>query len=423
MAELIEKIWMSDGAGLTRRDRRPCTYHPYIPDRLERRDFRLSGETAADVADAEAAIMRLNREASTLLDMEALARILLRAESVASSWIEGLTIGARRLLRAEAAHEVGLSSRDVTADEVLGNINAMVMAVSLSGEGKPIKLETLCDIHRRLLGGTPHERYGGVIREEQNWIGGSAHNPCAAQFVPPPHEHVRPLLEDLCEFCNGDSVPAVVQAAIAHAQFETIHPFVDGNGRAGRALIHLILRRRGLAPRVVPPVSLILATYSIDYLEALTGYRYIGDASSEEAYEGLNRWVSLFAGACSRAVEDANRFEQEAQSMEETWRARLGKVRSGSSTDLLLRSLAGIPILTVNSAARLLGRTFKVANMAVDDLVQAGILRQITIGRRNRAFEAPEVIAAFTDLERRLASPLADTRVAPPTRSIPARHQ
>jgi Fic family protein len=92
----------------------------------------------------------------------------------------------------------------------------------------------------------------------------------------------------MCEFCNGDELPAVAQAALAHAQFETIHPFIDGNGRTGRALIHVILRRRGLAPVVVPPVSLVLATRSRDYLNGLTATRHRSDASSPEAVDGLD---------------------------------------------------------------------------------------------------------------------------------------
>jgi len=122
----------------------------------------------------------------------------------------------------------------------------------------------LLDFHQRLLAGTRLDAHAGAIRQEQNWIGGSSYNPCSAAFVPPPPEYVPDLLDDLCQFCNSDDIPAVAQAAIAHAQFDTIHPFVDGNGRTGRALIHLVLRRRGLATRVLPPVSLVLATWADD---------------------------------------------------------------------------------------------------------------------------------------------------------------
>jgi Fic family protein len=385
------------------------------------RRIMLDGDVAADVTDAEAAMARIDVTATALVDTETLARILLRAESVASSRIEGLEAGARRLLRAEAAQQLGEQSADVTALEVLANIDAMATAVSAVGPGDPITLDHLLAFHRRLLTGTRLEDHAGQIRTEQNWIGGSDHNPCSAVFVPPPPELVAGLLDDLCAFCNDDSLPAVVQAAIAHAQFETIHPFVDGNGRTGRALIHVVLRRRGLAQRVLPPVSLILATWAGDYVGGLTATRYRGRAESREAHEGINLWVARFAGACKRAVSDASSLERRAQEIEAQWRKRIGQVRARSATDLLLRSLIGAPVITVNSAAELIGRSFPQTNEAIEQLVDAEILRQVNVGKRNRAFEAPAIIEAFTSLERQLASPDGDTRTTKPVRSAPRR--
>jgi hypothetical protein len=120
-------------------------------------------------------------------------------------------------------------------------------------------------------------------------------------------------------------------------------------------------------------------------------------------------------------VADATSFEERTAALEEDWRARLGAIRANSGTDLLLRSLPGAPILTVDSAAALIGRTFKPAAEAIQRLLDADILRQVTVGRRNRAFEAPEVIAAFTALERQLASPQGDTRTSRPARRVPRR--
>ena len=165
---------------------------------------------------------------------------------------------------------------------------------------------TLLAFHQRLLENTRQARHAGRFREKQNWIGGSEYNPCSAAFVPPPPELVPKLIEDLCAFCVSESLPAVAQAAIAHAQFETIHPFADGNGRTGRALIQLVLRRRGLATRVLPPVSLVLATRSSDYIDGLTATRYRGPATGQAAHAGLNLWVGRFADACQRAVRDAD---------------------------------------------------------------------------------------------------------------------
>ena len=420
MSKLLKRRWRSDlgGSGRPRRDSRSCEYEVYVPDRLLGRQFTLDGDVAADIADAEAAIVRLNAAANALVDTEALARILLRAEAVASSRIEGLVIGARRLLHAEAVRSVHEPSSDVTATEVLGNIDAMIYGVERVGVGDEITVDLLLEVHQRLLAGSRFDSYGGRFREEQNWIGGSDYNPCSAAFVPPPHEDVPELVSDLCAFCNTDDLPAVAQAAIAHAQFETIHPFVDGNGRTGRALIHLVLRRRGLAPRVLPPVSLVLATWARTYIDGLTQSRYVGSPTSAKATEGLNTWVARFASACARAVADATTFEERAARLEAGWRQRLGTIRAKSATDRLLRGLPGAPILTVDSAATLIGRTFKPADGAIQRLVKADILRQISIGRRNRAFEAPDVIEAFTALERQLASDAGDTRTSKPARRV-----
>ncbi|MDO9107975.1 MAG: Fic family protein [Coriobacteriia bacterium] len=421
VAEFQRRVWEPDPAGLTRRDRRPCEYDTYLPDKLLARNYLLTGETAADVVDAENAVTTLNVRANALASTEVLARILLRAESVASSRIEGLVVGPRRLLEAEVAREIDGATSDVTAAEVLANVDAMNRAIELSSEGVNITPDLLCDVHRSLLAGTAAEQFSGSFRKEQNWIGGSSFNPCSAAFVPPPPELVEDLVDDLCAFCNDDSLPAIAQAAIAHAQFETVHPFVDGNGRTGRALVHMIMRRRGLAPRVQPPISLVLATISSDYIEGLGAYRYEGESDSTQAVDGVNRWIALFAGACTRAVADAVGFEDWMREIEVEWRMRLGRVRRGSSVDLLLGLLPGAPVITVGGASAMLGRSFAAVNNAVAVLVDVGILRQVNVGRRNRAFESAEVIEAFIGFEPQIASSVDDTRVERPVRPTPSR--
>ena len=419
MAVLVHRRWEPQlSSGLSRRDRRGCDYDAYVPDVLLGRAWTIDGGVAADVADAERAVTRLNAEAVALVDSEALARLLLRADAVASSRIEGLEVGNRRLLRAEAAQMLRTSPSDVTAEEILANINAMAWAVESVADAEQITVEHLLGMHRLLLAGTRLEGIGGRIRETQNWIGGSSFNPCGAAFVPPPPEELSVLLADLCAFCNQDALPALVQAAVAHAQFETIHPFADGNGRTGRALIHVILRRRGLAPRILPPISLVLATWSDEYVEALMATRQPGSPSDPAAQAGLNRWIGLFAAATGRAVADAHSYEHRVSELQADWRMRVGPVRRGSATELLLAALPGAPILTVGSAAKLIGRSFQATNLAVDRLVAAAILQPVRIGQRNRAFEAPDLTEAFTDLERRLASPTGDTRTTPPVRSV-----
>jgi Fic family protein len=423
MSGVEKRVWSDGASGRSRRDRQPCQYEIYIPDKLLQRKFSLDGAVAADVAEAEAAVVRFNAVASSLVNTEALARILLRAESVASSRIEGLRIGARCILRAEIEPNVVGTHPDLTAKEVLANIAAMDYGIRQIALGKPITLELILEIHKQLLTGTELKTEGGKLREEQNWIGGSDYNPCTADFVPPRWESVPQLMEDLVAFCNNDDLPTIAQAAIAHAQFETIHPFVDGNGRTGRVLIQLILRRRGLALRVVPPVSLILATWAQDYVDGLAATRYLADPTSKEAHEGINLWIGRFAAACTRSVEDAMEFEARASSIEKNWRATLGRVRLSSSVDRLLQKLVGMPVLTVNTAMALTNTSYKQTNEAISTLIQAGILHPMSTSSRNRTFEAPQIIATFVELERQLASPQGDTRASHPSRTVPARPQ
>lgn len=421
MGRLERQYWTSDiaGLGISRRDRAAGVYQAYVPDLLAERAFTLDGDVAADVADATSAITRLDVEVTALTNTESLARLLLRAESVASSHIEGLRVSPQRLLRADVARAEGIDVNDATASEVLANIDAMAYAVH--DVGRAVTLDRIVEVHRRLLAHTNRARYAGVIRTEQNWIGGNDFNPLRASFVPPPPQAVSSLLDDLVTFCNSDQLPAVAQAAIAHAQFETIHPFADGNGRTGRALIYMVLGRRGLCTRATPPISLTLATRAKDYVRGLEATRYVGSPSAPEATDGMSRWIGFFSAACTHAVADAESFEQRVQQLQTEWRGRLGDVRSDSSALELLRVLPEMPVLTVRRAMEALGRTFRAANRAVEMLVEANILTPVKAGKRNRVFEARELLGAFTALERQLASPDGDTRISAPVRPVPAR--
>ena len=205
----------------------------------------------------------------------------------------------------------------------------------------------------------------------------------------------------------------------AHAQFETIHPFVDGNGRAGRALIHMVLRRRGLGLRILPPVSLILATWSQAYIDGLNGTRYVGPSNSAEAHAGINSWIARFASACNRSTEDAGRFEDRVRELQSGWRGRVGCIRRVSAVSLLIDVLPAAPVLT--TPTELFGRSFQATSLAMERLLEAGVLVQVSIGRRNRAFEAHELVDAFTAFERRFPSPEGDTRISTPARRVPRR--
>ena len=415
MPRRITSTWPGQPAGSTRAARRPCTFQAFVPDRLAGQGLSIPASLAADLADVETAVRALNATAGQVLNLEPLARFLLRAEAVASSNIEGLEMNVRRLARSEAEAREGWKSSDEAATAVLGNIRALDETLAFASDlSVPITVATIQSIHSALLTGTRDAAWAGVVREEQNWIGGI--NPCTAAFVPPPAEEVLGLLEDLAEYLNSDEHPAVLQAALAHSQFETIHPFVDGNGRTGRALIQLVLRRRGLATRVVPPISLVLATQTSRYIDALMATRYVTDGQT-----GALHWIELFVEASARACKDSVAFGHDLAELERLNRDKLGRIRANSTADLLVASLPALPVFTVKTAAEYVNRSDVAVGAAVHLLHSAGVIRQIKVGRRNRAFEAVGLFEAFTGFERMLASPDSDTTTTTRVRPVPAR--
>lgn len=409
MGTQIRRRWTASFEGMGRRDRRGCDYDAYLPDPIAGWDLTLPADLAADIADAETAVRRLNTTTGAAIALESLARFLLRAESVASSRIEGLGTGPRRLLEAEAMLAEGGDAADRAAVEVIGNIAAMQSAIALGAAARPFTLNDLLAIHLTLMERSTTPDLGGVVRTTQNWIGGSSYNPCSASFVPPPPDDVPALLHDLLAYVNGDAHPAIVHAAVAHAQFETIHAFADGNGRTGRALLHVVLRQRGLTKQFVPPVSLVLAAWATDYVAGLTSFRHLGTADSPERSTGAHGWLRTFAAAIQRSCTTAEAYVARLRSLDDAWRSRLERVRASSAVDLLLGVLPGVPVLTVGSAARLIDRSTMRTGEAVNRLVAAGILRQCNVGRqRYRVFEANEVVQLVEHVDRSLADPAGD---------------
>ncbi len=388
--ELVRKVWPANlDLPVPVQYRRACEYYTFNLFPVADLNPEIPGGIARDISDAERAISDLNREART--ELVPLARLLLRTESIASSKIEGMQVDARALARAEANLENGRSVGTNVA-EILGNIDAMQLAIERASSINAIQVRDLLDIHEALLrrSGGPH--VAGRLRTTQNWIGGNDYNPCGADFVPPPPEEVPRLLEDLCGFCNDDALPVLVQAAIAHAQFETIHPFADGNGRTGRALIHVILRRRGLAPTFVPPISVILAREKERYIEGLTHFR--ADRMSE--------WLSIFASAASRAAGLASRYAAEAHELQGRWREQLrahSNPRSDSAAWAIIGVLPSYPFITVPVAVAATKRTKPAVTNATAELEAAGILRRISESPRSRTWEAEGLLDLIAALD------------------------
>ena len=368
--------------------RRGFTFQAYVPTTIADEGFRLESDVAAAAANAEAACRDLNAEPPDLgNNFENLARQLLRAESVASSRIEGLVLSHRRLAKVAFS-----GTHDITAQSVLANIRALERAVDLAGTVKTFERKHLEEVHRILFEGTRDETRGGELRSEQNWIGGSASHPRGAEFVPPPPELVPDLVGDLCEFCNREDLPAAIQAGIAHVQFETIHPFFDGNGRVGRALILIVLRRRGLARTYLPPVSLVLAGEADRYVASLGSWR-IGDEDD---------WYRVFIDALYRAASGARRFAADVAGLQERWLSKADEPRRGSGPRRLIELLPSQPIIDAKTATDLLSGSAERARQSIARLEQAGVLRQTNAGRRNRAWESVGLFDLLDRFERDL---------------------
>lgn len=385
----ISKRWAYDPTLYApARYRRACAYEAFVPDPVGAFSDPLPAELAGVVSDAEAAVRALNERAQPAL--KPLARLLLRTESIASSKVEGLQVDARSLARAEAKAQWGARIGNVVR-EILANIDAMELAVEETSAARAITPEHFLAIHHELLRRTSHAHIAGQVRTVQNWIGDNDYNPCGAAFVPPPPEEVAGLLEDLCELCNTEHLPPIVQAAVAHAQFETIHPFQDGNGRTGRALIHVLLRRRGLAPSYVPPVSVVFASRTDAYIEGLVGFR-----------EGeVGEWIGRFAAATAQAADLARGYLAEVEDLKEGWRAKLQRrssLRSDAAAWAVIEQLPGHPVITLPVATAVTGRSKSSTAVALEQLVESGVLQPLSQSRRNRAWEADGLLDLLAGL-------------------------
>ncbi|MHB1326618.1 MAG: Fic family protein [Gemmatimonadales bacterium] len=394
----ITRIWPHDPTlHAPARYREACRYEAFVPDPIATATFALDAQVGGAVSEAEHAIGSLNAVAHPAL--APLARLLLRTESIASSKVEGMQLGVRELARSEARFETG-GKTGPTALEILANIDAMEVAIREATEVARFSVREIEAIHRALM-----ERaspgIAGQTRTAQNWIGGNDYNPCGADFVPPPPEHVAGLLEDLCDAVNDETLSPLVQAARVHAQFETIHPFDDGNGRTGRALIHTVLRRRGLAPSYVPPISIVLAAKRGAYLDGLTRFRS-GD---------LGHWLEHFANAATQSARLASSYLEAVNDLMELWRERLratGAPRADAAAWAVINLLPAHPILSAPVAAAATGRAKSAIHQALGELEEAKVLLPLSTSQRNRTWEAAGLLDLLARLEA--AEPLRTTR-------------
>lgn len=388
-----ERFWPADRTAPTG-GQRGGVYQTFIPDPIAGRQFAIAGEAVVAIAEATKALGHLDDTRPQLTSLAALARNLLRSESAASSRIEGVLISQKRLARAAYAR-AGNRRGDNRAAEVLGNVEAMERAIELGAAGEPFTVSDLQDIHRTLLRFTEDRHFAGVIRTAQSWIGGNDHHPIGATYVAPPHEQVPGLLEDLCSFIARTDIAAVAQAAIAHAQFENIHPFVDGNGRTGRALIYTILRRRREISNYVPPISLVLASQPKIYIGGLGAYSQ-GNVSS---------WCERFAQATTRAATGAEQLAQAIEQRQTEWLRRLGEPRRDAAVRQLVSVLPAQPVIDVPTAQQLTGKSHVAVGNAIAQLEEGGILQKLSERKWGRVWECGELLTLVESFEKAISTP------------------
>jgi Fic family protein len=351
----------------------PATYEAAVVPTIAAAELVLPGDLAADLDEATRLLATF--DAGGAGEIAPFASVLLRSESTASSQIENLTSSARALAEAE----IGEGNR-ANAAVILGNVRTMQAALDLAGR---LDEGAVLAMHRALMA-QQSLHPAGRWREQQVWVGGSPVHPGEAQYVPPVASDVPALMADLVAFMDRDDLPPLAHAALAHAQFETIHPFTDGNGRTGRALLHSVLLHTGAIRRVTVPISAGLLAIRDDYFDALTAYRG-GEV------EPILRCV---AEAARNGTHIGERLVATLRQVRSDWGAKV-TARAGSAAwsvlDLLLRQ----PVVTARVVVRELEVSAPTAQAALQRLVDDGILVESTGHRRNRVYRAPTVLGAL----------------------------
>lgn len=367
MGEYVELLWHpEDASGLSRKDRAPGRYLAYVPDELGDSLPTLGAEAQGAAEDALAVLARADERIGAR--GQYLNHLLIRSESISSSWIEGNRVTPKRLAIAELLH---LGPRQ--ALDVVANVRATESAIAeLADHTRTITTDDIVDLQHVI-----EPRLERGLRQEQNWVGGPGWSPLRAAFVPPPETEVTRLVADLARFVTATAGNPVVRAAIAHAQFETIHPFIDGNGRTGRALIHTILRRADALRNALIPVSTVFAGDTDAYIAGLTDYRADPPA--------LDQWVIAFAQAAEKAAGNAVRLAEDIAALDRDVSDRLVAFRRDRGLNpavprrdavvlRILDTLASDPVLTAESVSKRLAVSPAAAHRALTELAEAGIL-------------------------------------------------
>jgi len=349
----------------------------YIPEFIS--EQQIASANPALEAAAERDIQSLKGQ----IALRPLGPILLRSEGIASSRIEGEVASTRRIFEAEYAPD---DVSDQQAQRIVNSIHVMSDVVAGAGEG--VTPNDFNRWHALLFEGVPVTFEPGGVRARQNWIGTRTDTPVGAEFIPPPPESVEDALRDLAGFTNRVDVAPLTQAAIAHAQFETIHPYPDGNGRIGRALVYRSWAYRGVAEEITPPISRILVENREGYIEGLTAYRD-GD---------VDGWLLFFFDVVQSAVSYTRSLAMRLDALTSEWLERLAGTHEDALARLLATQLPARPVLSTADVAERHHVTERGARAALDNLVDREILtfrplRKTKRGRPAKFYEATELFS------------------------------
>ncbi len=355
---------------------------PFIRDSIYPIDRPLAAMTTASAGDLGHLDLVHGRT------LEALNHLQLRAESVDSSKIENVDASLADYGRALLG--VGANASAVSMASATAALTRMIRDAETT---RAIRPEAILQAHGDLF--RHHAEEGnrpGTVRTTQNWIGGSDYSPVTALHVPPPPETLPDYLDDLFAFANRDDVPTLVQAAIAHAQFESIHPFIDGNGRIGRALIHAVLRRRRATRHLTVPIASALVAHRERYFAALQDYRN-GSAAP---------LIAMLAAATSVATAESWRTAARLRDLRNEWHDAVGGSRPGTTLHRLLDLLTEEPIVNPELVMSRVDTSAATALTTIQALVDARVLTRAPRSRRAPVWLAQSVLDEVEDLSRRI---------------------
>lgn len=365
--------------------------------RLTDLTFRFGSETNMLLVDARNALASLGTEIDDPLRKRAFLSACLHIESISQNKQGGgRRLSARSLLRAPFLHNAaGRASEHDNQQDTVRGIEALKLANTLAD--RPVSAQTFAALHRCLLADTTRQTFMGALRSSTKQLGGGRFQRFDAPIQPPDPSEIPGLLEDLAAFCNDSNISPVTKAALAYVQFMAIHPFKRANGKVARAVAQLVLARGGAASDAIAPLTLHQITHPHDYKDSISSVTL---ALQDEPFDGfaVEEWVRLFAQGCIEAASTATDLERRAEELRAMWQAEL-KVRGDSAVDVLMKSLVGIPVHTSAYASVYIDRSLNRTIDACMKLLEAGVLRQISEGRRNRVFEATAIVDLYQGID------------------------